>query len=68
MSPASSQDAYQAIRVKAEVLSDAEGEECPHPITYLGIKAEPEVRCVSLSIVGGFYKYRYPSFYELMLQ
>jgi uncharacterized Zn-finger protein len=49
MSPASSQDAYQAISVKAEILSDAEEKEFPHPITFLGIKTEPEVSCVSVS-------------------
>jgi hypothetical protein len=46
--PASSHDANQAIRIKAEVFSDAEEEENPIPITFLGIKAEPEVSCVSV--------------------
>jgi hypothetical protein len=45
MSPASSQDAYQAISVKAEVLADVEAEEDPLAITPPGIKAEPEVSC-----------------------
>ncbi|XP_033607406.1 zinc finger protein 782-like [Cryptotermes secundus] len=43
MSPASSQDSYQAISVKAEVLSDAEEEESPVPLTFVEIKAEPEI-------------------------
>jgi hypothetical protein len=68
MSPASSHDAYQATSGKAEKLSDAEEEECAHPITFLGIKAEPEVSSVSVSMLCGFKKYRYASFYELMLQ
>jgi hypothetical protein len=67
MSPASSQDAYQAISVKAEVPSDAEEEEDPLA-TSPGMKAEPEVSCVSVSMLGQFHKYRYPSFYELLLQ
>jgi hypothetical protein len=45
MSPTSSQDAYEAISVEVEVLSDAEAEEddvtmCP------GIEVEPEVSSV----------------------
>jgi hypothetical protein len=56
MSPASSQDTYQAISVKAEVLSDAEAEENPDPITFPGIIAEPEVSCVSMSMLGRFHK------------
>jgi hypothetical protein len=62
MCPASSHDAYQAINIKAEVLSDAE-EEDPHAKTFPGIKAEPEVSCVSVSMLGGFHKYRYYLFY-----
>jgi hypothetical protein len=47
MCPASSQDAYQDISIKAEVLSDVEEEEDPLAITFSGgIKAEPEVSCV----------------------
>ncbi|XP_023716845.1 protein glass, partial [Cryptotermes secundus] len=43
MSPAASQDAYQAISVKAEVPSDSEAEEGPQAITYPGgVKVEPE--------------------------
>jgi hypothetical protein len=34
MSPAASQDVYQAISVKAEVLSDAEAEEDPLAIIF----------------------------------
>jgi hypothetical protein len=54
--PASSHDTYQAISIKAEVLSDAEEEEDSFPVTYLGIMAEPEVSCVSVSILGRFHK------------
>jgi CRISPR/Cas system CMR subunit Cmr6 (Cas7 group RAMP superfamily) len=39
-------DAYQAMNVKAEAGSDAEEVEDPVPITYLQIKAEPEVSCM----------------------
>jgi hypothetical protein len=56
MSPASSKDGYQAISVKTEVLSDAEAEEDSLAITFPGgIKAEPEVSCVSVSMLGGFH-------------
>jgi hypothetical protein len=67
--PASSHDVYQAISIKAEVLSDVE-EEDPVPITFPGIKAEPEVSCFSMSTLGGFHKYRYKYslFYKLLLQ
>jgi hypothetical protein len=66
MSPSSSEDVYQAISVKAEVLSDVE-EEDPDPITFPGIKVEPEVSCVSDFMLGGFHKYRYSLFYQLLL-
>jgi hypothetical protein len=52
--PASSQEAYQAISVKAEVPSDAEAEEDPIAVTSPEIKAEPEVSCVSVSMSGQF--------------
>jgi hypothetical protein len=68
MSPASSQDAYQTIRVKAEVLSDAEAEEDHLAKTIPGMKAEPEVSCVSVSMLGRFHLYSCPSVYELLLQ
>jgi hypothetical protein len=55
MSPASSQDAYKAISVKAEVPSDAETEEDPLSITSPGVKAEPEVSYVSVSMLGRFH-------------
>jgi hypothetical protein len=48
MCPASSHDAYQAINIKAEVLSDLEEEEDPHAVPFPVIKAEPEV---SMSLV-----------------
>jgi hypothetical protein len=54
--PTSSQDAYQKISVKAEVPSDAVAEEDPLAITSPEIKAEPEVSCVSVSLLGGFHK------------
>lgn len=56
MSPAASQDAYQAISVKAEGPSDAEPEEGPEAITFPGgVKAEPEVSCSSVSMLGRFH-------------
>jgi hypothetical protein len=62
--PASSQDAYQAISIKAEVPSDAEAEEDPLAITSAGIKAETEVSCVSFFMLGEFHKYKQPSFHK----
>jgi hypothetical protein len=47
MCPAISYDAYQAVTIKAEVFSDTE-EEYPFRIAVPGIKAEPEVSCVSI--------------------
>jgi hypothetical protein len=41
--------------VKAEVPSDAETEAAPDPITFPGIKAEPEVSCFSVSMLGRIY-------------
>jgi hypothetical protein len=66
--PASFHDACQAISIKAEELSDAEEEEDPPAITLPGIKAEAEVSCVCLSMLGEFHKYTYSLFYELLLQ
>jgi hypothetical protein len=43
---ATSHDANQAMKVKAEAVSDAEEEEDPVPMTFPEIKAEPEVSCV----------------------
>jgi hypothetical protein len=41
-------DADQAMNIKAEEISDAEEEEVdPVPISFLKIKAEPEVSCTS---------------------
>jgi hypothetical protein len=58
---ASSQDADQAISIKAEVLSEAEAQENPLAIIFPGgIKAESEVSCVSMSMLGGFHKCKYP--------
>jgi hypothetical protein len=50
--PASSHDAYPAVRIKAEVLSDAEEEEYPVPLTFVEIKAEPEVSCGSVRLIS----------------
>jgi hypothetical protein len=45
-----SRDASQAINIKVEEVSDAEEEACPVPISFPKIKAEPEVRCMSLYV------------------
>jgi hypothetical protein len=64
VSSASPQDADQAIIIKAEVPSDAEAEDDPLAITFPGgIKADPEVSSVSVSMLGRFHYHRYPSFY-----
>jgi hypothetical protein len=55
MSPATSHDVYQAISIKTEVPSDAEEEEYPVPLTFVEIKAEPEVSCVPVSMLAGFH-------------
>jgi hypothetical protein len=67
MCPGSSHDAYQAITIKAEVLSVVK-EEDPLGVPFPEIKAEPEVSCVSVSMLGRFHKYRFSLFYELLLQ
>jgi hypothetical protein len=41
--------------MKAEILSDVEEEEDPLAITSQGIKAEPGVSCVSVSMLGRFH-------------
>jgi hypothetical protein len=46
----SSSDASQDINIKVEEVSDAEEEEAPMPITFLKIKMEPEVRCMSVYV------------------
>jgi hypothetical protein len=43
-----SDDANQAMNMKAEEASDVEVDEVPVPITFPEIKAEPEVSCMSL--------------------
>jgi hypothetical protein len=43
-------DASQVINIKVEKVSDAEEEEGPVQITFPKIKAEPEVRCMSLYV------------------
>jgi hypothetical protein len=62
--PTISHELYLPISIKAEVLSDVEEEEDPLAITFSGIKAEPEVSCGSVSVLAGFHKYSYPSFYK----
>jgi hypothetical protein len=68
MCPASSHDAYQAISQMAEVPSVAEDEKNPVPQTSVGIEAVPQVSCVSVSMSGGFHKYGYSLFCELLLE
>jgi hypothetical protein len=45
-----SRDASQAMNIKVEEASDAEEEAGPVPISFLEIKAEPQVRCMSLYV------------------
>jgi hypothetical protein len=45
-----SHDASPAINIKDEEVSDAEEEAGPVPIAFSKIKAEPEVRCMSLYV------------------
>jgi hypothetical protein len=45
-----SRDASHGINIKVEEVSDAEEEEDPVPISFRKIKAEPEVRCMSLYV------------------
>jgi hypothetical protein len=47
--PASSHDISEAISIKAEVLSDVEEEEDPLTM-FPGMKAEPEVGCVTVHV------------------
>jgi hypothetical protein len=49
--PASSDYTYPAIRIKDEVLPDAEEEKYPVPVTFVEIKGEPEVSCLSVSML-----------------
>lgn len=61
MCHAAFQDAYQAVSVKTEVSSEKD----PLALTFPGIKTEPEVSCVPLSMLGGFHKYKYPRTLDL---
>jgi hypothetical protein len=54
MFPVASCDTYQTLSIKAKVFSDAEEEEYPVPLTFVGIKAEPEVSCVSVPMLWDF--------------
>jgi hypothetical protein len=45
-----SRDPSQGINIKAEEFSNAEEEAGPVPIPFLKIKAESEVRCMSLYV------------------
>jgi hypothetical protein len=52
--PASSNDAFQAMNIKVEEGSDVEVEEKhPVPMTFVGIKAEHEVSCMSVCPLFG---------------
>jgi hypothetical protein len=52
--PASSCDANQAMNIKVEEISDIEAEEeDPLPMTFIGIKAEHEVSCLSVCPLFG---------------
>jgi hypothetical protein len=62
------ESSHEAITIKAEVLSDVEEEEDPLATIFPEIKAEPEVSCVSVSMLGGFHKYTYLSLYEISRQ
>jgi hypothetical protein len=58
-------DVTHAVSIKTEEFSDAEVVEEPVPVTFTGIKDEPEVRCVSVSMLSGFPEYttsRFTSF------
>jgi hypothetical protein len=48
---ASSHDVTHAVSIKTEEFSDAEVVEVPAAITFTGIKDEPEVSCVSVSML-----------------
>jgi hypothetical protein len=52
--PATSHDTYPAVSIKDEVFSDAEEEEYCVPLTFVGIKAKPEVSCGSLPLLWDF--------------
>jgi hypothetical protein len=45
-----SREASQALNIKVEEVSEAEEEAGPVPITFPKIKAEPEVRCMSVFV------------------
>jgi hypothetical protein len=62
ISPAASHDVYQPISIIADALSDGEQEKYPVPLTFVGIKAEPEVSWVSVSMLGELHKHKYPRF------
>jgi hypothetical protein len=46
--PSSSHDGVQAVNIKVEEVSDVEDVEDPIPMTFVEIKAEHEVSCMSL--------------------
>jgi hypothetical protein len=46
-------DVHQAISIKVEEFSDVEDGEEPMPMTFIGIKAEHEVSCMSMSPLLG---------------
>jgi hypothetical protein len=45
-----SHDTSHGVNIKVEEVSDAEEEADPVPISFPKIKAEPEVRCMSLYV------------------
>jgi hypothetical protein len=63
--PASSDDSHPAISIKDEVLSQAKEEKYPVPVTFVGIKGEPEVSCVSVSMLCDFRNTGIPVSIEL---
>jgi hypothetical protein len=55
--PTSSCDAYQAMNIKVEEVSDVEvEEEHPVPMSFIGIKAEHEVSCMSVCPLLGRFR------------
>jgi hypothetical protein len=51
--PSSSHSGVHAVNIKVEEFSDVEDGEDPVPMAAVGIKAEDEVRCMSLCPVLG---------------
>jgi hypothetical protein len=62
---ASSHDVTHAVNIKTEEFSDAEIVEEPVAITFPGIKDEPEVSCLPMSVLSEFHKYMTARFTDL---